>query len=126
MEFLTKLVETEGTHRLREVQKETGNDVGLGYREFKRINVGPSDIGLSIQASYAHYCEPRKTVDIKDYVAMELAIMQRSRFLNIFDISDDPVIVTKLRQYFDGAVYGFVPVELIEELYQTVKRGDIQ
>src|SRR5690625_142955 len=126
MEFLTKLVETEGTHRLREVQRETGNDVGLGYREFERINVGPSDIGLSIQASYAHYCEPRKTVEIEDYVAMELAIMKRNRYLNIFDISDDPVIVTKLRKHFDGVVYSFVPVELIEELYQTVKRGDIQ
>jgi len=126
MEFLTKLVETEGTHRLREVQKETGNDVGIGYREFERISVGPSDIGLSIQASYAHYCEPRKTVDIESYVAMELAIMRENRPLNIFDISDDPVIVTKLRKHFDGAVYRFVPIELVDELYQIVKRGDIK
>ncbi len=125
MEFLTKLVETKSTKKLREVMKKTGNNAGEGIRMFERINVG-SSIELSVQASYTHYCTPRKTINIKDYTAMELAIMRKKTFLNIFDISDDPVLVTKLRKHFDGSIYSYVPVEIIEDLYQALKRGEIK
>lgn len=59
---------------------------------------------LSIQASHFHYCSPRR--DEGPWEAVEIAAVDPGEdFAEYFD-SD----------YRDGAVYGYVPVELIERL----------
>lgn len=127
MEFLSKMEETTETKKLKEVIKELNSDIGEGFRMFERVRPSSkSNIELSIQASYQHYCTPKKTVDIEDYTTMELAIMRKKTFLNIFDLCDDPVLVTKLRRCYEGSIYGFVPVEIIEEVYQGIKQGEIK
>lgn len=126
MKFLTKLVETESSVRLREVQKETGNDAGEGLRDFHHIEMG-NNIRLSIQASKTHYCTPQETIDIEKYTHMELMIIRRQTYLTICDISDDPVLITKLRTCVSFSIpganiaYKNVPVEWIEEVYQLLK-----
>jgi hypothetical protein len=78
---------------------------------------------LSIQASSGHYCSPRETLPVTHYVSMEMCIFTPTsqRFL---DIRRSSIIrsfhrYSELIDYMDsnGEIFGWVPVELINELY---------
>lgn len=72
---------------------------------------------LSIQGSYGHYCLPRKTLPYDQYTRMEVALYTEKGFANIEDYLD----TKEFDEYFNGSVYGYVPVVLIEKLYQALK-----
>jgi len=76
---------------------------------------------LSIQASEYHYCVPRKTLyNMEDYSKMEFAIFNQGGW---FNFRKSRVIRKfprweELQQYANNSiVFGYVPVELINEFY---------
>lgn len=94
------------------------------HRTLKHVKAGI--YYLSIQASKYHYCNPRETMsNFSDYNTMELAIfnnrlqcldVKKSKFFNEFERRDE------LLQYADDVdsdslVFGYVPVDLINDLY---------
>lgn len=100
------------------VLEETNDSNGSYYRGFKHIRKG--DVSLSIQASYAHYCTPRKTLrDLSEYTSMEFALIGESgEFIRVQEILPGFSKLEEIEEYWD-TVYGYVPVNLIEELYQA-------
>lgn len=72
---------------------------------------------LSIQGSFGHYCSPRKTLPYDKYKTMEFALSAGKGFAEVKDFIE----TDEYDAYFDGSVYGYVPVELIEKLYQALK-----
>lgn len=73
---------------------------------------------LSVQGSFGHYCTPRKTLPYDKYTRMEFALVDASdNFKDVKDYLD----TTEYDEYFDGSVYGYVPIEMIEKLYQVLK-----
>lgn len=109
MTFLKQLIEVESCEPLNYNNKFV--------RWFKPIIVN-EDIKLSIQASYCHYCNPRQTLsDISDYYTMEMAILKRDEFVSVNEVTDNKILIEQFANYYDETIYGFVPVDLIEELY---------
>jgi hypothetical protein len=115
MEFIKNLKETNDS---KAVGKIMPFDEDLTYRKFIGFQFG--NIWLSIQASYGHYCTPRKTLkDINEYTAMEFALMNKEGFISVSDALPNFTRLKEIEEYED-TVYGYVPVELIEELYQEL------
>ncbi len=78
---------------------------------------------LSIQGSGGHYCTPREIVALEEYSSMEIAIFNKKGW---FHTSRSRTIrqfprYAELRERADGSskitVFGYVPVDLIEDLY---------
>ena len=79
-------------------------------------------VELSIQASRVHYATPRKDVNLEDYTHMELAIFTKCySFADIRKVTSVLNLVNRFTSYYDGAVFSYVPVDLIESLYQELK-----
>ena len=74
-------------------------------------------LNFSIQGSFGHYCRPRKTLPYDQYESMEFALCTNNGFADVKEFLD----TTEYDDYFDGYVYGYVPVEMIERLYQALK-----
>ncbi len=90
------------------------------FRMFEGIKF-KQDIVLSIQASAGHYCSPRKTTYLQDYEAMEMAIFKGGEFVSLTQLLVPHIEVMKeLDEYFEGSVYPYVPVELIERVYHAL------
>ena len=51
------------------------------------------------------------------YKEMEFALCTEKDFADVKDYID----TNEYDEYFDGSVYGYVPVSLIEKLYQNLK-----
>jgi hypothetical protein len=93
---------------------------------FEAVKIN-DNLYISIQASYGHYCSPRKTLlDITQYTEMEMAFVGKEGLMAIDRV--DPLysklglLADKLDEYFDGSsVYAYVPVELINEIYLALK-----
>ena len=119
MKFVTLLEETPQSVETRNIPR-FGSYEDYGFRMLKPVNL-PSDVSLSIQASYGHYCSPRKTLPVEDYIEMEVAIFKNKEWSSIEKVSTDEVLIAKFNGCSDGAgVYAYVPVELIEELYKEL------
>lgn len=113
MEFIKKLVETESSENQRK------HDENLTWRGFGHLQI--SDVSLSVQASYAHYCNPRKTLkDLSEYTTMEFALIRNGEFASVKEVLPNFSALEEIEKYED-TVYGFVPVELIEKLYQELQ-----
>lgn len=99
------------------------------HRILNPIKLG--NYNLSIQASYSHYCEPRKTVDINDYKSMEIAI---------FDSNDEWVqpredgYIRQFSRYEEliddyelgsVAVRGWTPIDLIQDLCNYLEKSNM-
>lgn len=112
MEFLTKLKETEESKMIQDVST---------YRSFKHIaNKG---IRLSVQASSGHYCHPRKRLEnLAEYTHMEFALLDDRGFISVADILPEFENLAEIQEHFDGDVYSYVPVGLIEQVYQEFFR----
>lgn len=104
------------------------NNPGLTYSEYRVLNaIMAGNYKLSIQGSTGHYCSPRETIHPSRYYTMELAIFRlKGGFLKVSKSS----ILRKFERYdelcerADGpmsgttVVFGYVPIDLIEDLYQ--------
>lgn len=78
-------------------------------------------ITLSVQASFHAYCTPRETTYLQDYEAMEMAIIKGGEFVSLTQLLVPNVMLMKeLDEYFEGDVYPYVPVELIERVYHAL------
>lgn len=102
--------------------------VGCGAEEYKPqfafgiIFNTDKPFHLSIQASGCHYCTPRVTMPYKYYEAFELAICQGEKMISAKELlGEDDELAIELDKYFGGSVFGYVPAELIERLYQRCK-----
>lgn len=116
MEFLSQL--EEDTYSKQKMYVPFDED--FTYRGFNHIKIG--DLSLSIQASFGHYCTPRKTLkSASDYTSMEFALIKANGdFTTVSEILPNFSRLSEIEEY-ENTVYGFVPVELIEELYQELK-----
>jgi hypothetical protein len=91
------------------------------YRQFEPIRIN-SNLWLSIQASYAHYCSPRATIDdLEGYSHWELALFDKDEFKPVTTVLPDFAALAELELYFEGSVYPYVPKDLVEELYLALK-----
>ena len=93
------------------------------WRHFKAIDLGRW--ALSIQAHRGAYCQPRDVREPEEYTHMELGILNKDgEFLNArkSSVMRSFPEFHDLMYYYDGfGVYAYVPVELIEKLYQYLK-----
>lgn len=119
MEFIKNLIDTIDSAKIKGFESPFGTYEDMGFRMLKQIKIS-DDIGLSVQASYGHYCTPRKTLPLKEYSTMELAIFKDGEFVNVNQVTKNENIIDKLNECYEGTVYGCVPVEMLEELYQEL------
>lgn len=119
MGLIEKLVETYESKEMKKYKIPFGTYEDFGLRMLKGLKIS-DEINLSIQASYGHYCYPRKTLPLEEYEAMELAIFKNGEFVNVKDVTNNEIIATKINKYYEGTVYGYVPVELLEELHNDL------
>ena len=79
---------------------------------------------ISIQCSTGHYCTPRETLSVDKYNTMEIALFYDKKWLNLRDkkLKAFPKYEELMRYCDDSSssypVFDYVPIELIEELYQ--------
>lgn len=91
-------------------------------RQFECIHIG--DYLLSIQADAGHYCQPKKTVDKKEYISMEIAIMKSTEEMEFVNLEKDPFFkdfdgLDDLLDFNDhmGEIFPYTPIDLIQRLY---------
>ena len=102
------------------------------YQIFKSIEVGGYE--LSIQGSESAYCHPRESLPPDIYTEMELAIFKGGEWLNVAKSSTFKAFprYRELKERADGwfpnkgdcggrVVFGYVPVDLIDDLHQYLK-----
>jgi len=102
------------------------------YQLFKSIDAGKYT--LSVQGSTGAYCSPRYELPPHSYSSMEIAIFKDDKWLNVAKSSvlrSFPRF-SELKERADGwfpnkggcagaVVFGYVPVDLIEDLYIYLK-----
>ncbi|MCS0827423.1 hypothetical protein NX029_26265 [Cytobacillus firmus] len=121
MEFIKQLKETDDSRKIKLDMLRFGSYEDMGFRMFQAVEIN-EDVRLSIQASYGHYCTPRKTLDKDRYLNMELAVFYKGDFASVSAVTDNELIKKKFEEYYDGTVYSYVPVGLLEMLYQDLKK----
>lgn len=106
--------------------KEINQGVRAKFDINNALDLG--DYKLSIQGSKYHYCTPREGVNIDLYSSMEIAIIDSDGDMR--DVLEDIFFFDfkrrkELHTYIDGedcgCVYGYVPVDLINDLYLYLK-----
>lgn len=117
MKFIKKLKNMyRKSHVL--IFKKTGLDEWR-FPQISRAIEFNDDIFLSVQGSYYHYCLPRRTLPYSQYKNLEFALTKNGRFVSVGAVLSVEDIWC---DYFDGSIYGYVPVEKIEKLYQLLKK----
>jgi hypothetical protein len=115
--FIKDLVE----RKFDEVQTDNRAYGDNKYRQFEPIRLN-SNLWLSIQASYAHYCTPRATIDdLEVYTHWEIAMFNKDEFQSVTDVLPKFPALAEIEEYFEGSVYPYVPKDLVEELYIALK-----
>lgn len=85
----------------------------LNYIQFK------DEIQLSIQCGEQSCCRPRKTLNIEDYEAYEIAFIKKGKFQNARDIILDQELLNEVKKFKEvEGIYSFVPAELVEKIYK--------
>jgi len=127
-QFIEKMEVTEETLT---IQNDIKAVMGRAYEEFdrrilpifyKQIPIG--QYYLSIQCNFGLKCTPTETLeDLSKYSTMEVALVDSSgKFIRIKDAL--PNFNEEIEECFNGRIYGYVPVEMIEELYQALLLKD--
>jgi len=119
MGIIKNLVETSDSEKMESVNMLLESYEDIGFRLLKEVKISDK-VSLSIQASYGHYCSPRKTLPLEEYSRMELAIFKDGEFTNVSQVISNVKIINELAEHYEGTVYGFIPIELLEELYQEL------
>ena len=108
---------------IKELQKQNESFNTANYRMLKRIKAG--NYFLSIQGSNGHYCRPRLTLPVDVYTHMELAIfnkkgsmvsINRSKVFRNFSGYNELISMADSLNS-KATVYGFVSVDLLNDLY---------
>ncbi|QFP93470.1 UNVERIFIED_ORG: hypothetical protein Xoosp15_205 [Xanthomonas phage Xoo-sp15] len=95
-------------------------DENQRFRRLEGIEFN-QDVTLSVQASFHAYCAPRETTYLQDYESMEMAIIKGGEFVSLTQLLVPHVeLMKELDEYFEGEVYPYVPVELIERVYHAL------
>ncbi|WP_024622591.1 hypothetical protein [Metaclostridioides mangenotii] len=87
----------------------------VGIRIFNSVS---TELGysMSIQCSEHHYCSPRKLNGLNSYDTFEVAIFLENKFVYPSEIENFPR-KKELDQHYEGTVFGYVPKDLVEDLY---------
>lgn len=106
--------------------KNNANQSNDKYRLLKPIKAGIYYI--SIQCSYFHYCTPRETLSINEYTTMEISITT-----NYMTTSEINKVLKNFSRYKElkihrdsGQLYGYVPIDLINDLYEFLVNVDVK
>lgn len=104
---------------LRELIEKSNHDSRL-FQHFVLKN----GYRLSIQGSSFNYSHPRETLSPELYEAMEVAVLYRENgnFGAVASLTEDPHLIKDFQSYYSSGVYPYVPVELIERLFQAIKK----
>lgn len=109
-----------------EVREETITPFGH-MRIMDSLSFRDGSIRLSIQGSDGMYCTPRKTLPFEEYTHLEMAVVtddgEKNAFVTVGDVIDDPILAGRFHDYYDGEIYTYVPVALIERLYQELSHS---
>jgi hypothetical protein len=122
MEFLKCLDELS----VSKERRDRNDDDSI--RIFQPIDVD-NNVRLSIQASEIVSCRPKKTLNmnrLSEYTHMEVAIFKNDSFARLTDICPDFRCLAEFETYKSEELYAFVPVDLIDELFQhlVLKRDE--
>lgn len=118
MHFIKELKE-------REFDDEAYLVAGRGYRQFEPFRVNPN-LWLSIQASYAHYSKPRITnKDLYVYTHWEFALFTKNDFVTVTEVLPNFSSLAEIEIY-EQQVYGFVPTDLVNELYKALFMNELE
>jgi hypothetical protein len=117
---------------MKQFQDELKVSNGGDYQLFESIEVGNYE--LSIQGSQGAYCSPRESLKPEYYTSMEIAIFKNDKWLNVVKSSVMRKFprYNELKERADGwfpnkggcsgrVVFGYVPVDLIQDLYEYLK-----
>lgn len=120
MTFLERLKVAESIPSFR-------NSRDYHYRTLKNI---PTRSGflISVQASFAHYCEPRATLPLDQYRSMEMAFSRYSSegFFPIEEVVDDAEIISLFTACGDSYhIYAYVDVKTIQLLFDYLEKKDL-
>ena len=117
MKFLKELVEVKSEFELKR-----NTNLNHYFRLFEHIYIN-DNLKMSIQASYAHYCNPRVTLDdLSQYKTMEFALISADgEFLTVTEVLPTFLKLDQIEEY-GGPIYAYVPVRLIEQLYRVLNK----
>jgi hypothetical protein len=116
MEFLKGLFEDEESKMAREIMRIRPEQT---VRIFKHFEF--KDLALSLQASWGHYCKPRKTLETYEaYAAWEFALIRNGYFVTVSEVLPNFSELTEIEKY-EQSVYANVPTELVEKLYLALR-----
>lgn len=118
MGVIDRLQETKVSQML--AQDICGFNEKMRFRVLKGLSI-KEDIVLSIQASRFHYCVPRETLPLDKYTSMELGILKSDKYVKVDQVTNNEKLISSLNNYYEGPVYSYVPIDLIEDLYQQLK-----
>lgn len=98
---------------------------GYDYLRMNESIFFNDEVSVSIQASHAHYCCPRDTVQVYAYESMEVAFYKGSEMVPIEEVTTNISVIRSFEEFFSGVVYAFVPVPIIQKMYADllVQRG---
>ena len=101
------------------VDKKIFKDMQI--RVFNHINFDKNII-MSVQASFQHYCTPKRTINIEEYTTMELGFIRQDKYVKFENITTNYALANKQQNYELGEIYANVPCELIENVYMQLLR----
>ncbi|MFJ7982391.1 hypothetical protein ACIQ1D_19195 [Lysinibacillus xylanilyticus] len=134
MEFLKHIKENDESKKWRltllsrYIHEGNTNDIVYSPRKMEGITFGKKGalVGLSVQASSVHRCEPEKTLeDLTTYTEMEIALYNTDGVTTVEELLPECVdedMIKHLQECFADYCdcYFYVKVEFIEELYHAL------
>lgn len=100
---------------------EGSEEYFLRPRYFEHL-ASPSGVRLSVQASFNHYCVPRRTLEASEYESFELAVFDEQECMcAVVDVLGESSNFAKsFEPHSSGPVYGNVPVAKIQRLCEAL------
>ena len=90
---------------------------GKSFRMFEALEMGP--FRLSIQASYAHYCSPRVTLEnLKNYLSWEMMLYEKGK-PEINPIQDSRFTDVGVEDWSDIGAH--IPTAIVQALYERCR-----
>ena len=101
--------------------KENYKNEAIGFRIYNKV---PTKMGydLSIQCSEHHYCTPKKINELNSYNTFEVAILWQNSFIYPSELENFPR-KKELDKCHEGTVFGYVPQDLVEDLYNYLNNN---
>jgi len=101
-------------------ESEAFIDIFNKYRSFEHIKV--DRYILSVQGNEGTYSKPRLTLDAFAYTQYEIAVLNHNDLMDIrhhMHFKD-----LKICKYHDGFIAGYVPIKVIQELFERLLKLD--